>query len=329
MRFSDVQGQEKALTLIRKALSHERLPHAWLFSGPRGVGKFSTAIALAKTLNCRQHGLDACGTCDFCRQISEEVFPDFRVVRPDGKNIRIAQVRDSLNWLNLRPDRARRRVLIFDGAEHLNRESANAFLKTLEEPPPQTLIILVALSPRHLLETIVSRCQHIRFRPLEPEVVEQLLKENQEWTLEQARVLASLCAGSVRSDLANQLELVQTVRDSTLRWLCSFTPAAMEEALLHCTVWAKSKNDEWKILLDVLESWFRDLAWLNHGLPESQLLNRDRLPQLRQCARKFTLQSVYDFGGDLAELREAIELNANKALVLESLWIRFKHQTAT
>ena len=152
MSLQQILGQEKAIHLIRKAISHERIPHAWLFSGMAHIGKYKTALALAQTLNCLENGDDACGHCDFCRQIEHEHFPDFRVVRPEGKNIRIAQVRDALDWLHLRPDRAKFRVLIFEDADQFNRESANAFLKTLEEPPPNTLIILINLNPQNLLE---------------------------------------------------------------------------------------------------------------------------------------------------------------------------------
>ena len=85
MSLQQILGQEKAIRLIRKAISHERIPHAWLFSGMAHIGKYKTALALAQTLNCLENGDDACGHCDFCRQIEHEHFPDFRVVRPEGK----------------------------------------------------------------------------------------------------------------------------------------------------------------------------------------------------------------------------------------------------
>ena len=88
MSLQQILGQEKAIRLIRKAISHERVPHAWLFSGMAHIGKYKTALALAQTLNCLENGDDACGQCDFCRQIEHEHFLDFRVVRPEGKNIR-------------------------------------------------------------------------------------------------------------------------------------------------------------------------------------------------------------------------------------------------
>ena len=84
MSLQQILGQEKAIRLIRKAISHERIPHAWLFSGMAHIGKYKTALALAQTLNCLENVDDACGHCDFCRQIEYEHFPDFRVVRPEG-----------------------------------------------------------------------------------------------------------------------------------------------------------------------------------------------------------------------------------------------------
>ena len=228
MSLQQILGQEKAIRLIRKAISHERIPHAWLFSGMAHIGKYKTALALSQTLNCLENGDDACVHCDFCRQIEYEHFPDFRVVRPEGKNIRIAQVRDALDWLHLRPDRAKYRVLIFEDADQFNRESANAFLKTLEEPPPDTLIILINLNPQNLLETIVSRCQHIRFHPLSREMVLEILRAETELSEDQFELLVSFGAGGVRSDLALQVELMQNIQDSVIGSLMDLSAQCME-----------------------------------------------------------------------------------------------------
>ena len=165
MSFRDILGQEHAIELLCQVVKRDRMPHAWLFTGQANIGKFNTAIALAQKLNCSKIGEDSCGKCNICLQIKKDNFPDLLVIRPEGKFIKIDQIRNSLKWLNLHPDQAIKRVLIMDGAEHLGRESANAFLKTLEEPALDTIIILISLSTKHLPETIVSRCQKIRFRP--------------------------------------------------------------------------------------------------------------------------------------------------------------------
>ena len=329
MALNQIIGQDKALRLIRMAIGHERIPHAWLFSGMAHVGKYKTALALAQTLNCQEQGVDACRRCDYCRQIELEHFPDFKVVRPEGKNIRISQVRDALDWLRLHPDRARFRVLIFDGADQFNRESANAFLKTLEEPPPDTLILLITLNPQNLLETIVSRCQHIRFRPLEKEQVLEILKQETDLNENQRELLTSFGGGGVRSDLALELELMQNIQDSVIGSLMDLSAERMESILKKTAEWAKSRNEEWRLTLDVLEKWFRDLAWIKHRLPEKDLHYFHKKKELEQCSKHYQIEEVYQFTKDLAETRKNIELNANKTLALESLWIRLKHYAVT
>jgi len=325
MPFGDVLGQEHAIELICHAVQTDRMPHAWLFTGQANIGKFTTAVALAQQLNCSRIGEDSCGKCDFCLQIKEENLPDFLVLRPEGKFIKIDQVRNSLNWLNLHSDQAKKRVLILDGAENLGREAANAFLKTLEEPAPNTIIILIALSKKHLPETIVSRCQQIRFRPLSPEITKNILRKNTDLSEELVQLISSYGMGSIKGDLVNSFEIMQTVQNTVIKWLTTFKSEPLEDLLHTCEVWGKSKNEEWHFLLDFLEIWFRDLTWIRFGLPENKLLNLnytlnvDSVRELKQCGKYFTLHQTFEIYRKINELRAAIDLNANKSLAIESL----------
>ena len=334
MPFGDILGQEHAIELLYHAVQRDRMPHAWLFTGQANIGKFKTAVALAQNFNCSENGEDACGTCDYCLQIKEENFPDFLVLRPDGKFIKIDQVRKSLNWLNFHPDQAKKRVLILDGAEHLGREAANAFLKTLEEPAPNTIIILIALSTKHLLETIVSRCQQIRFRPLSTEITENILRKNTDLSEELVQLISSYGMGSVKGNLVASFEIMQTVQITAINWLTTFKSETLEDLLRTCEVWGKSKNEEWRFLLDFLETWFRDLTWIRFGLPENKLLNRDyslnvdRVRELKLCGKYFTLHQIFEIFSKIKESRAAIDLNANKSLAIESLCLHI-YRTAT
>ena len=325
MPFRDILGQEHAIELLCQVVKRDRMPHAWLFTGQANIGKFKTAVALAQKLNCSKIGKAACGECDFCLQIKEEIFPDFMVLRPESKFIKIDQIRNSLNWLNLYPDQAKKRVLIMDGAENLGREAANAFLKTLEEPAPNTIIILIALSTKQLPETIVSRCQQIRFRPLSPEITEFILRRNTDLSEELVHLISSYGMGSVKGNLVNSFEVMQTVQNTAIKWLTTFKSETLEDLLRTCEVWGKSKNEEWRFLLDFLETWFRDLTWISFGLPENKLLNReytlnvDRLRELKQCGKYFTLHQIFEIFRKIKESRAAIDLNANKSLAIESL----------
>ena len=325
MPFRDIYGQEHAIGLLNQAVHRDRMPHAWLFTGQANIGKYKTAVALAQKLNCRKGEKDACGECDYCLQIVEQNFLDYQVLIPDGKFIKIDQIRKALNWLHLHPDQAKKRVMIIDGAQHLGREAANAFLKTLEEPAPHTLLILIAESSQQLPETIVSRCQQIRFRPLSEEISERILRQTTDLTTERIQLLSAFSMGSVNRNLAVRLEIMETVQKTAIVWLTTFSASTLEEMLRTCESWCKSKNEEWCLLLDFLETWFRDLTWLLHGLPEEKLINRNvnagesRIKALRNSAGYFKQKQIYEIFSRIVQTRRAIELNANKSLAVESL----------
>ncbi|MCH7479331.1 MAG: DNA polymerase III subunit delta' [SAR324 cluster bacterium] len=169
MTFDDIQGQERVIATLRRMIAGGRIPSALLFAGPHNVGKRSTALALAKALNCPEGQGEACGQCPTCRKIGQGVHPDVLLVEPEGQFIRIDQVREVVGSLALNPFEAKKRVVVVAEAERMNPQAAHAFLKTLEEPPADTLIVLCATGAAQLLETIVSRCLPIRFAPLPEE----------------------------------------------------------------------------------------------------------------------------------------------------------------
>jgi DNA polymerase III gamma/tau subunit len=140
--------------------------------------------------------------------------------------------------------------------------------------------------------------------------------------------------GSVNGKLAARLELMETVQQTAIGWLSTFSAATLEEMLRTCETWGKSKNEEWSLLLDFLETWFRDLTWLHHGLPEEKLINRtvnsgdSRISALKISADHFNLQQIHEIFSRIAESRRAIELNANKSLAIESLCLHMYRKAA-
>ena len=131
--------------------------------------------------------------------------------------------------------------------------------------------------------------------------------------------------GSIKGDLVNSFEIMQTVQNTAIKWLTTFNSEPLEDLLHTCEKWGKSKSEEWKFLLDFLEIWFRDLTWISFGLPENKLLNQnytlnvDRVRELKQCGKNFTLHQIFEIFRKIKELRAAIDLNANKSLAIESL----------
>ncbi|MFH2121942.1 MAG: DNA polymerase III subunit delta' [Pseudomonadota bacterium] len=195
--FSRLVGQEKARSLLGRALESVKLAHAYLFRGPDGVGKQLFARSLAAAVNCRQRqGMDACGHCSSCRKYSSENHPDFLVISPEKGTIKIDRIREMIQTLSYPPYESCVRVVLLEDIHTMRAEAANSLLKTLEEPPDNNLLILTAAAARDVLTTISSRCQVIPFFSLgQEETVQVLLREKPDLDPATARLLARLSEG--------------------------------------------------------------------------------------------------------------------------------------
>lgn len=212
MSWHGVLGHDQVFERFRRAVRHRRLASTFLFVGPSGVGKRLVALKLAQALSCEvnpEERLEACGRCPSCQQVAAGTHPDVQVVgKPDDKSFipvevfigdREHRLREGLCYtLGMRPMLGRRRIAIIDDADYLNEAGANCLLKTLEEPPAGSMLILLGTSQQKQLPTIRSRCQTVRFAPLPAEVVARLLLQ-QEPTLDpqEASRVAELSGGSL------------------------------------------------------------------------------------------------------------------------------------
>ncbi|WP_435010498.1 DNA polymerase III subunit delta' [Tundrisphaera lichenicola] len=203
MPWHSIRGHDRVIATLRRALAQGRLPHAFLFAGPEGIGKLAFSLRLAQALLCERVSealLDPCGECPGCLQVIAGTHPDLlRVGRPEDKHeLPIRVIRDLCLDLGLKPMSGRRKVAIVDDADDMNDEAANAFLKTLEEPPPGSVLILIATSAEGQLDTILSRCRVVRFDPLPPtELAEVLIEQGVVDSPEAADRLSKLAEGSV------------------------------------------------------------------------------------------------------------------------------------
>ncbi len=206
--FSAIKDQDVAVRLLRGIVKRQRIPNGMLFWGPSGVGKRLAAFETAKAIQCAQGNGDACDTCLACRKIAHGNHPDVLHAEPASKT-RIFKKEDMefiTDMASYRPFEGRWRVFIILEADRINLRSQNYFLKTLEEPPSNTMFLLVTEQPRMLLPTIRSRCQPVRFGTLRPETVRELLLRDRDLSPADADAVAAVSQGQ----MSRALDLVET-----------------------------------------------------------------------------------------------------------------------
>ena len=182
MAWQNLRGHDRVVESLRAAAREGRFPHALFFAGPDGIGKLAFARKLAQTLLCEtrpETDLDPCGHCPACLQVDAGTHPDFyEAGKPEDKHeLPISVIRDLCDQFGLKPARGLHKVAILNDADDLNDEASNAFLKTLEEPPPGAVLILIGTSAELQKETIISRCSLVRFDPLPEAEIAALLLE--------------------------------------------------------------------------------------------------------------------------------------------------------
>jgi len=319
-----IVGYDIEVALLDSSLKGGRLSHAYLFVGPHHVGKMTLASKLAQALNC-QGDDQPCGACASCQRIAQLRHADVEVIGPNGKaEISIAQIREMERSASLKPFEGRNRVFIIDGAEQLSSEGANSLLKTLEEPPPNVYIILLAANEGLLLPTVRSRCQRLELRPLPITVVERSLIEQWEATPEQATVLARLssgCLGWAVSALRD--DSVIGKHAERLSALLHLTAVGRAERFAYANQLVSQFSKDRESLREVLLLWvglWHDLLLVNVGCRDL-IINIDQEELLYRETENYNLNRIKGFIESLQHALKELGQNANPRLVLEVLML--------
>ena len=318
--FESILGQSHALEFLQHALAHQKLSSAYLFIGQHGIGKRKTALAFAKTLN----RIDALST-EYGQLIDEQQFADVRQIAPEGKFIKISQIQEALEWISLTAIYVRYKCLVIDQAEAMNKESANAFLKTLEEPPPNTVIILIAEHSEQLLETIVSRCQIVRFSPLSSSVIQQVLQERFSLPSSTIDFLSPFLMGNLQLEWIENVERIQQWQADFFQCLEALFTKNMIFVFEHLERWSNSKEEAWKFIFVFMECWCRDLIHLKQISSDSNLYHSKYQIKLEKTLQTVSVHHVHLAYQQIYIAKESLFFNANRLLTMQSLWLYWKN----
>jgi len=320
MGFSDIFGHHKQLALLRSALGRGRLHHAYLFLGPAGVGKRTLATAVAQALHCGEIDQDSCGRCVNCSRIKGGNHPDVRVIEAavDKKEIGIQQIRELQRELSYRSFSGKRKVAIIDPATLLNLSAQNALLKTLEEPPVDCLIFLIASNPGGLLPTLRSRCLRLSFAPLAPADVAAFLESRHGVDHPQAALLAAMSMGSIGTAVSLHVDGLVEKRRAWVSTLNSLNPGDYHAAMRAAEELSGSRDEVLKFLLWA-ESWYRDLLVYGATRTPETAVNLDLAPELENHARANSLDRTLSAISQTARAFAGVQRNLNRRMVLENL----------
>lgn len=205
--FDHILGQPQVRDFLRSSVSHDRVSHAYLFTGPAGSNKMQAAYAFAQALVCPKGAKGprggACGDCSNCSKASKKKHPDVHFISPEGAaTYLVEQIRDVVSDVFLAPIQAQKKIYIFDRVDLMNASTANAFLKTLEEPPDNVVFILLGRTRESVLPTLVSRCQIVPFRHIPPSEAAGIVSQNTGADKELAKQAIEACGGSITRAIA-------------------------------------------------------------------------------------------------------------------------------
>jgi DNA polymerase III subunit delta' len=336
MAFADFPKPAPSVELLQRSLLRGRLAHAYLFSGDSTDALEPVARTLAKTLNCdaspdqvsTRAEADSCDRCSACRRIDTFNHPDVLWIRPESKLriITIGQIREVMHTINLKPTEARWKVTVIVGADRLNTQAANAFLKTLEEPPPRSILLLLSTEPQRLIETIRSRCLRLHFADATSQPVKF---DDEPWltgfAAAAARPQPSLIGryqllGEFLKRLAHIRQSVETLvtERSPLESHSDIDPDLREkwENELNASVEAEYRRQR-ADLLGALHCWLRDV-WISTHTPQHHLLSLPGLqPHSASLAARLSPRTALENLQTWEQTRRILDTNVQEALALE------------
>ncbi len=340
--FDKLIGNDPVKLILRRLLKSGRVPHSLLFAGAGGVGKRRFALELAKSIVCPNPKVgEACDVCASCRRadnfnapkaddrdafkrVSFTEHPDIGFILPYNKNILVDAVRDLETEANFRPFEASNRFFLIDDADKMNDSASNALLKTLEEPPATSYIFLITSRPDALLPTIRSRCQTLRFAPVEASEIEKYLSKSKEFSAEDAALLSRLSGGRIgyarnadldkfRGRRAAMLKVIESVSINKNRAELFRVAEEMNDA---------KNKDDYEMSLDILQILLHDVWAIRNGAGEKVLINIDLIADLRRFAERIESKQLSVWLAEIETLRENLAVNLNRKIATDALFMQ-------
>ncbi|MFH1645379.1 MAG: AAA family ATPase [Candidatus Omnitrophota bacterium] len=316
MSLSEVRYQDYAVDFLRKAVRDERIAHAYLFLGPKGSGKKKVAYEFVKLINCDNRKEDICSKCPSCIKTNNLSHPDIFFISKgeEDAQISVSVIRQVRRFVSFKPYEAKWKVVIIDDADFLNEESSNALLKILEEPSEYSVFVLMGQRRGSFSETIISRCQIVKFRPFLRGEVASILIDKFEVDKEEANFLSFVSNGDLKRSLYLREKQGLCWRD---KFISSF---AADENNFGCeNDFASLDKDFQTELLNIIQGFFRDISIYKVTGDKGLIINIDKEDQLRDFSNRLSHKIVEEAVTLIEETKVALLSNANSKISVRVL----------
>lgn len=319
MLYSDVAGQEEIKLSLIKSINNNQVSHCYIFEGPKGMGKYQLALIFAQSLLCANFHNEPCNECNSCLKINSMNHPDMHIINDDEKNIKREEIDYLIDSVYKKPYESKKKVYIIKDAHSMTPQAANTFLKTLEEPPPDTIMILLTTNSNLLLPTIVSRCQEIKFKNINKETIISYLEKYSN-DAQKIELAANYSKGILNKaiNILNESDDILHKREEVIEIFDKILNSD-SEIIYELENYFEEQKDNIDTIIEIMMIWIRDIMFVNDNM-DNMVINKDYIKLLKLHGKKLGMNS--DLIEFMQNVSDNIKSNVNYKLAVDNMLLR-------
>ncbi len=326
MSIEKIIGQNLAKKIARQSIKNEQVSHAYVIEGPVGIGKKEFALNFAKGITCKDIKDDACDKCRDCIRIEHGNHPDIYWIKPDGKSIKNDQIEEIQRHMNRKTFEADKNIFILESAETMTVQAQNRFLKMLEEPTGDSVIIFLTSNEHILLPTIISRCTKIKLNNLPQSEIMQYMEDKYQLTSSNARLIANFSYGIIgRAEMLHGSEDFTVIKDKA-KDIFILLLSNDENDFLEVLDAFDSIKDEIHTVLEMLNFFFRDLAVLDATENNNIIINNDNIKTIEKYSDIIGYAKALKYIEYIEEAKKDFNSNINYNLTIKNLFLKIQEE---
>lgn len=325
-KFTDIYGHESIKEHLQNAIKMNKISHAYIFNGGLGSGKKMTAQIFAKTLQCEKKGIEPCNECHSCKQSDSFNQPDIIwVTHEKPGSIGVDDIREQLiSDIQIRPYSSPYKIYIVDEAEKLTQQAQNAILKTIEEPPEYGIIILITTNADIFLQTILSRCVRLDFRPADDATVTKYLKDNYDVTDYEIKFAVAFAQGRIgrAQTIVSSKEFAKLKEEvmHVIRYADEMSTAEIMAEVKNIANYKLTIDD----YLDLMAMWYRDVLVFKSTNDANLVIFKNEMSLIKNQAQRCSYEGLEDILNSIDKVKIRLKANVNFDLVIELLIMAIK-----